>query len=151
MGKWQQRKFYPRNPKKYRGDPTQIFMRSSWETSVAIWMDTNPSIIEWSSETIVVPYISPIDNKQHRYFVDFWMKVKDKNGKLITYLVEIKPYAQSVPPVVTKGKHKKTLLNEQATYLVNQAKWKYANYYAKERGWRFIVLTEKEIYGKTPK
>ena len=146
--KWKQRKFYPRNPKKYRGDPTQIFMRSSWETSVAIWLDTNPSVVELTSETVVIPYISPIDNKPHRYFVDFWMKVKNKDGRLITYLIEVKPYAQSVPPVMSKGKHKKTILNEQATYLVNQSKWKYAKIYAEQRGWKFIVLTEKEIYGK---
>ena len=143
--KWQQRKFYPKNPSKYRGDPTQIFMRSSWETRFSIWADSNPAIVEWSSETVVIPYISPVDNRWHRYFVDFWIKVKDKDGKLTTYLVEIKPHKQSVPPEVKKGKHTKTLMMESATFLVNQAKWQYAKQYAAQRGWQFIVITENEL------
>lgn len=143
--KWQQRKFYPKNPSKYRGDPTQIFMRSSWETRFSIWADSNPAIIEWSSETVVIPYLSPVDNRWHRYFVDFWIKVKDRDGKLTTYLVEIKPHKQSVPPEVKKGKHTKTLMMESATFLVNQAKWQYAKQYAAQRGWQFIVITENEL------
>ena len=144
-GKWQQRKFYPKNVSKYRGNPSEIYFRSSWETKFGIWADTNPAIIEWSSETVVVPYLSPVDNRWHRYFVDFWIKVKDKEGKLTTYLVEIKPHKQSVPPVQKKGKHTKTLMMESATFLVNQAKWQYAKQYAAQRGWQFIVITENEL------
>ena len=145
MHHWQQRKFTPKFPQKYHGDPTQIFMRSSWETHVAIWLDNNPAVLGWGSETIVIPYINPLDNRIHRYFVDFWAQIKNQEGISHTYIIEIKPYYQSIPPVITKHKRKKTILEEQATFLINQAKWEAAKKYAAKRGWKFIVLTEKEL------
>lgn len=139
------RKYVPLFPEKYAGDPSNVIMRSSWETRFAIWCDKNPQIIKWSSEETVVPYVSPIDGRMHRYFVDF--KIQTSNNK--TYLVEIKPKKQTLPPEGTK-KTKKFLL-EASNYLVNQAKWEYAKRYAKDRNWEFIVITENELgltYGK---
>jgi hypothetical protein len=139
------RKYVPLFPEKYAGDPSNVIMRSSWETRFAIWCDKNPQIIKWSSEETVVPYVSPIDGRMHRYFVDF--KIQTSNNK--TYLVEIKPKKQTLPPEGTKKTNK--FLLEASNYLVNQAKWEYARRYAKDRNWEFIVITEDELgltYGK---
>ena len=132
------RKYKPLFPEKYIGDPTDIVMRSSWETRFAIWCDKNPSILKWSSETTIVPYVSPIDNRYHRYFVDFKIHTKNK-----VYLVEIKPYAQTQPP--KSQRRSKYFLKEAYTYEVNQAKWASAKKYAADRNWEFVVITEKEL------
>ena len=136
---YHKRKYVPLNPKKYAGDPSNIVMRSSWETKFAIWCDKNPSIVRWSSEETVIPYVSPLDGKVHRYFVDF--KIETVNKK--TYLIEIKPKAQTIKPQGTRQTTK--FLKEATTYLVNQAKWEYASRYSKDRNWEFIVLTEDEL------
>ena len=106
-------------------------------------MDKN--IIEFSSEEIVIPYKSPIDNKFHRYFVDFYIKVKQSDNTIKEYLIEIKPSKQTVEPVVTKKKKRNTILTEQTMWVVNQSKWSAAREYANKRGWEFIILTEKEL------
>lgn len=133
------RKYVPIFPEKYAGDPSNVIMRSSWETRFAIWCDKNPQIIKWSSEETIIPYVSPIDGRIHRYFVDF--KIQTINNK--TYLVEIKPKKQTLPPEGTRKTKK--FLAEASTYLVNQAKWEYAKKYAKDRNWEFIVITEHEL------
>ena len=138
------RKYKPVNPKKYLGDPTNIIMRSSWETKFAIWCDKNPSVIQWSSEETIVPYVSPVDNRYHRYFIDFKIKVKSSDGILKTYLVEIKPDSQTRPPVPPSKKTRK-YITEVMTWGVNDAKWKAAKRFAEERGWEFIVLTEYHL------
>ncbi len=119
-------------------------MRSSWETKFAIWCDHNPSIIQWVSEEIVIPYICPTDNKAHRYFVDFVIKVKERSGAIKTYLVEIKPDVQTRPPQ-NPGRVTKRYLMEVMTYGKNEAKWKAATEYARRRGWEFKVLTEYDL------
>lgn len=138
------RKYKPVNSSKYLGDPTNIVMRSSWETKFAIWCDKNPAVLQWSSEETIVPYISPIDNRYHRYFIDFKIKVKTSNGSIKTYLVEIKPDSQTRPPVPPSKKTKR-YITEVMTWGVNESKWKAAEMYAKERGWEFIVLTEYHL------
>jgi len=143
-----QRPYFPKNVNKYIGDPTQIFMRSSWETRFAIWADKNPSVLQWGSETKVIPYVSPVDNKIHRYFVDFWVRIKDKQGQVKTYLIEIKPLSQCYPPDYSKCKRPpkvERVLEEEKTYHVNQAKWEAAKKYAKKMGYEFVVLTEREL------
>lgn len=119
-------------------------MRSSWETRFANWCDKNPSIVRWSSEETVIPYICPTDNKLHRYFIDFKIKVQQKDGTTRTYLIEIKPLKQTFPPEFP-GKRTKKYLVESYGFLKNQAKWKAATEYAKDRGWEFKILTEKEL------
>lgn len=141
---YHKRKYTPINPQKYVGDPTNIIMRSSWETRFALWCDNNPSVIKWNSEETVVPYICPTDNKRHRYFIDFRIQLRDKRGVLKTYLVEIKPDKQTRPPEVPSRKTKRFLI-EAATYMKNEAKWKAATQYAKDRGWEFIILTENHL------
>lgn len=139
------RKFTPLFPQKYAGDPTNIIMRSSWETMFANWCDKNPSIIKWSSEETIIPYRCPTDNLIHRYFVDFKITVKD--GK--TYLVEVKPKAQTMPPVYP-GKRTKRYLTESMMFIKNQAKWDAARNYCADRGWQFKIITEQEL-GLAPK
>ena len=140
------RKYIPIFPEKYVGDHTNIIMRSSWETRFASWCDKNPSIIKWSSEETIIPYRCPTDNYIHRYFVDF--KITTVNGK--TYLVEVKPENQTVPPVYP-GKRTQRYLSESLTFVKNQAKWKAATEYAKDRGWEFKIITERELGLKQPK
>ena len=72
--------FTPRNPQKYIGDPNNIIYRSSWECRVMDWLDRNPDIISWASEEMNVPYKSPVDGRFHRYFPDFIVKVKSRDG-----------------------------------------------------------------------
>lgn len=141
---YHKRRFIPQNPKKYAGDPTNIIMRSSWETKFALWCDKNPAVLKWQSEETVVPYISPIDNRPHRYFIDFRVTIKDKNGVLKDYLVEIKPSVQTRPPV-PQARRTQRFLKEVQTWGVNEAKWKAARSWAKDRGLEFIILTEKEL------
>jgi hypothetical protein len=136
-------KFVPRNPSKYMGNPTEIIFRSKWELDIMRLLDTNDDVIGWGSEEVVIPYISPVDGKRHRYFTD--MIIKKKNGDVV--LVEVKPFKQTQQPKVSQ-KQTKQYIQEVATYVINKAKWKAAEEYCLLRGWKFQILTEKEIYGK---
>ena len=91
-------KYKIKNLKKYRGDPTKITYRSLWEKKFMNYCENNPMVIEWSSEEIIVPYRSPIDGKRHRYFPDFWIRVKAADGTISETLIEIKPKSQCSPP-----------------------------------------------------
>jgi hypothetical protein len=137
-------KFTPINPQKYKGDSTNIIYRSSWEKRVMLWLDKHSQVVSWSSEEIVVPYKSPADGRFHRYFVDFYAQIRDKNGKLNSYLLEIKPKKQATEPEI-KSRITKQYINEVVTYAINQAKWKAATEYCKDRGWEFKVLTEDHL------
>jgi hypothetical protein len=108
------------------------------------WCDINPSIIEWGSETVIVPYISPIDKKVHRYFVDFYIKVKNKNGAIQKYLIEIKPERFTKPPAIP-AKKTKNFINEVFQYGVNEAKWKAAFEFCQDRNMKFMIITEKDL------
>jgi hypothetical protein len=138
------RSFKPVFAEKYAGDPTNIIMRSSCETRFAMWCDKNPSVIKWSSEETVVPYRCPTDNLIHRYFVDFKIQVNSNDGKLKTYLIEVKPEKQTNPPQYP-GKQTQRYLQESFMYIKNQAKWAAARAYAKDRGWEFKIITEHEL------
>ncbi len=137
--------FKPRFPEKYVGNVNNIVYRSSWELKFMKWADTNPSVIKWASEEIVIPYISPVDMRQHRYFTDFAIQVKTRTGELKKYIVEIKPDAQTKPPIKGKRSTDK-YVNELATYAVNQSKWKAAEEFCKKNAMQFMVLTEKHLY-----
>ena len=131
-------------PKKYKGDINEIIYRSSWELKFMRWCDLNPSVFEWGYETMIIPYKSPVDNKVHRYFVDFFIKVQDKNNSIQKYLVEIKPEKFTKPTAIPKRKTKR-FIQEVINYGINQAKWKYADNYCLNRGWKFLVLTENDL------
>lgn len=138
--------YKPVHSEKYKGSRNPEY-RSSWELKFFKWCDRNSNVLKWGSETVIVPYMSPLDNKIHRYFVDSIITIKEGN-ETKTYLVEIKPSKQTKRPVPSKRKKKSTVLYENATYVVNQAKWSAAQKYAKSKGIEFIILTEKEIFNK---
>jgi len=133
-------KFRPKHLKKYHGDPTQIVYRSGWELSVMSWCDTTSDVKFWSSETIVVPYLSPLDRKIHRYFVDFTIEFKNGNK----YLVEVKPYKQTKPPKKRKKTTKK-YIKEVFTWGINIAKWDSAMRWAKKNDYKFEIWTEHTL------
>ena len=136
-------KFIPKNPQKYKGDATKIIYRSSWEVKVMKYLDDHPNVIWWGSEELVIPYWSPVDNKKHRYFPDFIAKIKQKNGVVKTFVIEVKPEAQTNPP--TQKRKTQRYIQEAATYVINQSKWKAATEFCKDNGWEFQVLTEKHL------
>ena len=137
-------KFRPSEPKKYKGDPTNIVYRSLWELKFMRYCDSNKNVVKWSSEEIVIPYKSPLDNRFHRYFPDFYLKYKDVEGKMIEKVIEIKPAAQVKEPKIQKRKTKK-YVTEVVNYAKNQAKWMAAEEFCKDRRWKFQILTEKEL------
>ena len=108
------------------------------------WLDNSPDIISWASEELTIPYISPVDGKRHRYFPDFLVKVRAKDGKFRTLMIEVKPKKQAMEPV-RKKRITKQYIQEVATYGINQAKWKAATEYCLDRGWEFKVLTEADL------
>ena len=144
-------RFRPKNPKKYKGDPTNIIYRSGWELKFFKWCDEHPDVVWWQSEELIVPYRSPIDNHIHRYFPDVIVNRKDRDGNVKTIMVEIKPYKQTLPPDPRKknatptGRVSRRFLNEVKTWGVNDAKWKAAREYCAKRGWEFVIMTEKEL------
>ncbi len=109
-----------------------------------VYCDLNENILEWGSEEIVLPYRSPIDNKIHRYYPDFYIKVKERNGRIKKYIIEIKPKKQCVEPKVQKKKTK-SYIYEVYEFARNQAKWKAAREFCADRMWEFKVLTEDEL------
>jgi hypothetical protein len=136
--------FKPRKPGKYRGDSTNIIYRSRWELNFMMYLDNHNEVKQWASEELIIPYRSPIDGRIHRYFPDFWVKKVNREGKLDTVVVEIKPYHETVEPTAQRKLTKKYLY-EVRTWGINSSKWKAANKYCEERGWEFTILTEKEL------
>ena len=141
--RYHQGSYSPENPEKYVGDTKKIFYRSSWEFRYMLYCDRNPTIIKWNSENVIVPYVSPKDGRIHRYFVDFWIQFKNKEGGVSMSLIEIKPRAQTKMP--RKKKDQVRYLKEVETYAVNQAKWDAAILFAEKRNATFVVLTEVEL------
>lgn len=137
-------KYTPKNPQKYRGDPSNIVYRSTWECRVMNWLDNAESVLEWGSEEFSISYMSPVDGKPHRYFPDFYVKSKKSDGTVEVQILEIKPHKQTVEPQ-KKSRVTKQYINEVVTYGVNQAKWKAANEFCLDRGWKFKVLTEYDL------
>ena len=108
------------------------------------YCDTNKNILEWGSEEFFIPYMSPIDNRVHKYFPDFYIKVRESTGQVKKYVIEIKPKKQCIEPKVQKRKTK-AYVREVCEYAKNQAKWHAATEYCKDRRLEFKVLTESEL------
>lgn len=137
-------RFTPRNPRKYMGDHNNIIYRSSWEARFMHKFDIEEWVVAWSSEEIIVPYVSPVDGKTHRYFPDFVIKVKNRHGEMKTWMIEVKPKKQTLPPE-KKKRVTKQYITEVASWGINQAKWKYAKEYCLDRGWEFVLFTEDQL------
>ena len=141
-------RYFPTNPKKYKGNPNQIIYRSLWERKVMVYCDKNDAIIEWGSEEVIVPYISPWDGKLHRYFPDFYMKVRQADGSTKKFIVEVKPKAQTKEPVKNQKRKTRKWFGEVKNWGINQAKWKSAQEYCKDQGMEFKIFTEDHINPK---
>lgn len=144
---WKQGKYDLKNPSKYKGTLPVIY-RSSWEHRVFYFLDNNPAIIEWASESIIIPYKSQVDNSMHRYYIDVNFIANDRQGNQKRYLIEIKPYEQTIPPKTpTKRTPKAVQRYNQAvlTFQKNQDKWLYARAWAKNNGYIFDIWTEKTL------
>ena len=137
-------KFTPNNPKKYKGDPHRITYRSLWERKFMVYCDNSDSILEWGSEEIIIPYLSPVDGRIHRYFPDFYIKVQKHDGSTEKSIVEIKPKVQCSPPKVPSRKTR-SFYNAIKTWAVNEAKWKYATEFCDINGIEFKILNEDHL------
>ena len=130
--------------RKFKGVSNPTY-RSSWELKFFRWCDNNPNVVEWSSESVAVPYTSPIDGKLHRYFVDNVVKIKEGN-EITKYLIEIKPKKQTIKPSSHGNKKKSTILYESMEYVRNIAKWAAAKKWGSTRGYKFQILTEDHLF-----
>jgi hypothetical protein len=143
--------YRPKNVKKYIGNPPHCIIRSSWELIFCKWADNNPAIVEWASEPLPIPYIDKMQRdsngmpKKRRYFPDFIVKILNKEGKIDTWIVEIKPYKETIPPKPGRTKSQQTKLYEAKTWATNTAKWRAAEEFCRRRGWLFRILTEKQL------
>ena len=133
-------KFTPKTPKKYIGDPNNIIYRSSWEQRVFARLDIDPNIIKWASEEFAIPYLSPIDNRVHKYYPDVY--VENVNGE--KFVVEIKPDKQTRPPQ-KPTRNSKRYITEVSTYMINKSKWDAAEIFCKKHNLKFIIATEKTM------
>jgi hypothetical protein len=147
------------NKEKYIGTKNPKY-RSSWEKRVCYMLDKHPSILKWSYEAVIIPYISPVDNRPHKYIMDFYAEIKDRNGVIKKYLLEVKPAIQGPkisadykfdysnkpnPPKIRNQKAQIRFMNEVKTYAVNTAKWMAAINVCKSRGLDFMIITENDI------
>lgn len=135
-------KFEPKNKSKYIGDVSNIVARSSWEYKALKWCDENPAILFYGSEEKIIPYVSPFDNKSHKYYVDLVIRYKTKSGTEKVALIEIKPFSQTQKPKKPK-RQSKYYLEECKTYVINTVKWQAAVKYCKEKNIDFVLWTDK--------
>ena len=135
MNRWSQGLYQPKNPNKYVGKKTPKY-RSSWEFAFMRFCDNNPSVMQWASESIQIPYRNPLNGRNTIYVPDFFLVYQDKTGKQQGELIEVKPNNQAKLESVGKNKQ------NQAAYIVNRAKWEAAERYCKKRGFEFQILTE---------
>ena len=154
MGRSRKSIFIPKNPKKYVGNASNIICRSNWERVFCEKCDTNDNIVTWASEEFSIPYISPLDNKRHRYYPDFLIKVKEPDGKFKKYVIEIKPRKQTVKPKMkTDSRKRPRMTNSYAkelnNYAVNVAKWNAAIEFCKDNSLEFQIITEDNLYGNS--
>ena len=138
-------RYNPQHPKKYKGDHHNIVYRSLWERKFMVYCDTSDNIIEWGSEEIIIPYLSPWDGRMHRYFPDFYIKVRQHNGTIKKFIIEVKPKKQCSPPEKTPKRKTKRWFKEVKTWGVNSAKWKYATSWCENNGMEFKILNEDHL------
>lgn len=146
-GRTRQGRYEVENKSKYLGDPNSVIYRSSWERILCVKFDRSEDIIAWGMECVVIRYRSPKDGMMHRYFTDFLTIAINNEGEKVVTVIEVKPEKEKYPPK-PQGKKKSRYLYECMTYEVNQAKWEAARHVCKQKGWNFVILSEKQILGK---
>ena len=142
--KFSQGVYKVKNPEKYIG-LNQPKYRSSWEMTFMLFCDNNPSVQQWASESIKIPYRDPLTGKNTIYVPDFFIVYLDKNMKKHAELIEIKPAKQTLRERVGKNPY------DQAQYVKNLAKWEAAAGFCKKNNIRFRVINEDDIYLNTKK
>ena len=125
-------RYTPTKPQKYKGDSRNIVYRSLWERKFMVYCDTSSAVIE------------PKDGRMHRYFPDFYIKVKQADGQIKKMIIEVKPKVQCKPPKEPKRKNRRWM-NAVMTYGVNDAKWRYATDWCANNGMEFKILTEDHL------
>lgn len=148
MKKTDKGKFTPKNPQKMIGGQTNITYRSSWELSVCLMLDSHPSVEAWGSECLQIPYKHPIRGNWTIYVPDFLAVYVDKDGNKHVEIIEVKPIAET-PGFSKKNKSGRQMVISDATkvkQVINASKWSACQHYAKNRGWSFRVITEKNLF-----
>ena len=143
--RYRQGKYKPVNYRKYKGAPTDIFYRSSWELKFMQWCDRNPNILEWNSECIIIRYYDPVERKHRRYFPDFYVKVRGVDGRVKQHLVEVTPRRQINGPKVRTDTRNKAYITEVKTFATNTAKWEAASEFCRDRGWEWTLVDENDL------
>ena len=139
-------KYKVKNRSKYVGAVDNVVYRSSWERRFMVYADTSKKVIKWNSEELVIPYVSPVDGKVHRYFPDFWIQSLSEDGQISNIIIEVKPKGQCQEPKMGKtAKSKYRYLRELKTWKVNEAKWDKAREFCEDRKWEFKILTEDHL------
>jgi hypothetical protein len=139
MSRFSQGKFQIKNLEKYVGKRSPTY-RSSWEWAFMRFCDTNANVVKWASEAISIPYRCPLTGKQTIYIPDFFIQYLDKNGKMNSELIEVKPQNQTVREKVGKNR------NNQIQYVRNIAKWRAAQAWCKAQGIKFRVINEQDLF-----
>ena len=143
--KYNQGKYRPHNPQKYGGDVSNIVYRSSYELKFMQYCDLTESVNSWKSEEFWIPYRSPLDGKTHRYFPDFFLKYKDKDGKTRNMVVEVKPAKDLKEPQTNPTRRTKSWAYSVKMWAINQAKWEAAKEWCADHNYEFCIFTEKEL------
>jgi len=138
-------RYLPSHPEKYKGNPKDIVYRSLWERKFMSYCDLTEAVNEWQSEEFWIPYISPVDNRMHRYYPDFFIKYTDKYGKQRHQVIEIKPKKQVAKPTTNPKRRTKAWANSVKTWMINQAKWKAAKEFCADRNYEFKIMTEDDL------
>jgi hypothetical protein len=141
--RFKQGKYTLKHPEKYIGDATNVVFRSSWELRMHNFLDGNSQILKWASEELPIKYIHPLDQKVHTYWPDYYVEYKKQDGTIVKEVLEIKP---SKDQKRSKSRNPKTKMNEDITFITNQAKWTYAKQFCDSKGMTFRVLTEKDLF-----
>lgn len=114
-----------------------IIYRSGLELKFIRWCESSPRVLRWASEPFRIEYMSRLDNRAHGYYPDFIIETTD--GKAVhKYIVEIKPYSQTLRPKHTASVYEKRM------WVKNQDKWKAAvNAAGQNENMGFIIVTER--------
>ena len=139
MARFAQGKYSLKNPDKFVGNKAPTY-RSSWEFTFMRFCDENPSIKQWASESIKIPYRNPLTGKHTIYVPDFFIAYANKNGSRKVEIIEVKPENQTLKEKLGRSKH------NQAAWIVNQAKWEAARAWCKQKGMYFRIVTEQDIF-----
>jgi len=133
-----------KNPNKYNGKRNCLELKSSWEKAFVYYLDNNQSIINWTSEEIIIPYYNVIKQRKARYFPDFFIEYKTPKG-VVKAIIEIKPYKDTLKPVVKESQSQKSNIYNLNMFYINQMKWKSARKYCKDHDYEFFIITEKNL------